>query len=120
MRLPLAVDLVSRDGGTDRDAGGKNYVIETNGDQSAAVKRPGVGHLGNVGTGAAQLMASFRDNLKVVVGDTFKEINSAGSTTASAAMSPIFPGLPLSSQVSANPSGVLMIKTSKEAWIYTP
>lgn len=122
MRLPLANSLASRDGSTGKDEGSKNAVVETDGDSSALITRPGVDSLGAIGTGAGQMLAAYKTSLKAIVGDAFKDITVTTSATvnSSAAMNPIFPGLPFDYQVQAGAGGKMVIKTNKEAWIYTP
>lgn len=122
MRLPLATSLASRDGSTGKDEGSKNAVVETDGDSSALITRPGVDSLGAIGTGAGQMLAAYKTSLKAIVGDAFKDITVTTSATvnSSAAMNPIFPGLPFDYQVQAGVGGKMVIKTNKEAWIYTP
>ena len=121
MRLNLAVDLESREGYLDRDPVLKNAVIEHEGDATAAVKRPGLDTPSNIGAGTGQMLAAFNQALKTVVGDSFKEVNDAGSVTATTALSPIFTGLDFTAQQSATSgSGAMMFKTANEAWVYRP
>lgn len=77
MRLPIAIDLASRDGTTDKDAGCRNAVIEVSGDSSALIKRPGGLSLGSVGTGVGQLLACYNNNLKSIVGNTLADLHVA-------------------------------------------
>lgn len=69
MRLPLASELVSRDGTTDRDATLKNGVVELNGDQAITRKRPGMQDAGSIGAGSAQVLAAWQGKLLGVAGD---------------------------------------------------
>jgi len=75
MRLPLASDLKSRDGTTTRDAGSKNAIIETSGESSALLKRPGALALGGVGVGEGQLLACYNNELRAIVGNTLADIS---------------------------------------------
>lgn len=69
MRLPLASELISRDGTTDKDATLKNGLVEANGDQLIVRKRPGMFDLGSVGAGASQVLAAWQGKLVGVAGD---------------------------------------------------
>lgn len=123
-RLPLAVDLESRDGNVSSDQIMKNATMETDGDSSAAVKRPGASSLGSMGAMTGQGLGAFGDKLKVIAGDVFKEVTTTSGTAvvdSSTALSPIFPGLDFSVQVSSmGANNAMFIKSGKEAWIYKP
>jgi hypothetical protein len=69
MRLPLAVEVVSRDGTLGRDATLKNGLVEANGEDFILRKRPGMYDLGSVGAGASQVLAAWQDRLVGVAGD---------------------------------------------------
>ena len=124
LRIPLAADLESRDGEITRDQIIKNGVVETDGDATAAVKRPGASSLGTLGAMTAQGMGAFGNKLKVVAGDAFKEVTTTSGSVmvdSSTALIPVFPGLDFSTQVSSQgANNVMMIKSGKEAWIYKP
>lgn len=124
LRIPLAADLETRDGYTSRDQIIKNAVVETDGELTAAVKRPGASSLGTLGAMTAQGMGAFGNKLKAVAGDAFKEVTTTSgsvSVDVSTALSPAFPGLDFSTQVSSQgANNVMMIKSGKEAWIYKP
>lgn len=74
MRLPIASDLKSRDGTTAKDAGIKNAIIETDGEESAIRKRPGALSLGSAGTGVAQLLACYNGQLRSIIGNTLADL----------------------------------------------
>lgn len=74
MRLPLASDLVSRDGTVQRDAGTKNAVIEVRGESSAVLKRPGTLSAGSAGSGVGQLLACYNGELKSIIGNTLADL----------------------------------------------
>lgn len=124
LRIPLAADLETRDGSTSRDQILKNGVIEIDGESSAAVKRPGASSLGTLGAMIGQGIGAFGNKLKVVAGDSFKEVTTTGGSVAvdsSTALSPVFAGQDFSTQVSSmGANNAMMIKTGKEAWIYKP
>lgn len=74
MKLGLAATLESRDGTTAKDAGGRNTIIETEGEASALLKRPGAYSLGAAGSGVGQLLACYKGNLKSIVGNTLADL----------------------------------------------
>ena len=74
MHLPIANNLASRDGTTAKDEGGRNVVIETDGEASVCLKRPGALSLGAVGTGVGQLLACYNNQLKSIVGNTLADL----------------------------------------------
>lgn len=123
-RLPLAVDLESRDGYVLHDQVIINAVVETDGASSAAVKRPGASAIGTLGPMTGQGLGAMGDALKVIAGDTFKEVTTAGGAvvvSGSTALNPVFPAQHFSFQVSSQgANNVMMIKSGKEAWIYKP
>ncbi len=123
-RLPLAFDLESRDGDISHDQVIKNAVVETDGDSSAVVKRPGASSIGTLGAMTGQGLGAFGDKLKVMAGDAFKDVTTTSGSVvvdASTALSPIFTSQDFSSQVSSmGANNAMMIKTGKEAWIYKP
>jgi len=123
LRLPLAFDLESRDGDIAHDQVIKNAVVETDGESSAAVKRPGASSIGSLGAMTGQGLGAFGDKLKVIAGDAFKEVTTTSGlvVNASTALNPIFTGQDFSTQVSSQgANNVMMIKSGKEAWIYKP
>lgn len=123
LRLPLAFDLESRDGDIAHDQIIKNAVVETDGESSAAVKRPGASSIGSLGAMTGQGLGAFGDKLKVIAGDAFKEVTTTSGlvVNASTALNPIFTGQDFSTQVSSQgANNVMMIKSGKEAWIYKP
>lgn len=75
MRLPIASDLVSRDGTLDKDAGTKNAIIEVEGEASAIRNRPGTIDLGSAGTGTAQLLACYNNSIKSIIGNTLADLS---------------------------------------------
>jgi hypothetical protein len=77
MRLPLATDLVSRDGTVDQDAIIKNAYVELSGDQSAVFKRPGVNTASVDVTGAGQGGQANNGLVYVIFGDVVRSYNSS-------------------------------------------
>lgn len=77
MRLPLASDLISRDGTTDQDAIVQNAYVELSGDQSAVFKRPAVNTASVDVTGDAQGGIANNDLVYVVFGDVMRSYNSS-------------------------------------------
>lgn len=120
MRIPLATDLISRDGTVDQDAKLANAYV---GD--AVFKRPGSIDLGVIVAGAAQVLACFDALARAVIGDALKTISITGSTasvTATNALSPTVANdkVQTESNGAARATQQLMIKNSTQAWIYTP
>jgi hypothetical protein len=76
-RIPIAVNLESRDGGVTRDAKAVNGVVEIKGQTKRLRKRPGCSDYGLVKTGLAQLLI-YWNGIKTVIGDYF---NSGIATT---------------------------------------
>lgn len=115
MRLTLASDLISREGATDKDALIKNGVVES----SDVLSRPGVSLIGSVGSGTAQGM---NKNATLVIGDAFKVLNSSGGVVSSTDLSPIESGDVFYGELSAeaNNTESMLLKNSKQCWIYTP
>ena len=79
MRLPLASDLISRDGTLDQDAKLKNAYAEVEGDQSAAFKRPAVSTALATASGTAQGGIANNSLAYVINGDSLRSYNSAGT-----------------------------------------
>lgn len=71
MRVPLAVNLESRDGSLDKDALIINGLVESRGEGVPPVvrKRPGVADVGQVDTGVSQLITEWF-GLRVIIDDT--------------------------------------------------
>lgn len=125
MHLPIASNLASRDGTLAKDEGGRNVVIETDGEASVCLKRPGALSLGSAGSGAGQLLACYNNQLKSIVGNTLADLTITGSAVSIAASQPITsiePDLPFFSQVAgqAQSQNVIVFKNAKEAWVYKP
>ena len=135
MHLPIANNLASRDGTTAKDEGGRNVVIETDGEASVCLKRPGALSLGAVGTGVGQLLACYNNQLKSIVGNTLADLivtilapgpgtpSAPGATVQSSQpITSIDPDLPFFSQVAgqAQSQNVIVFKNAKEAWVYKP
>lgn len=123
MKLGLAATLESRDGTTAKDAGGRNAIIETEGEASALLKRPGAYSLGAAGSGVGQLLACYNGNLKSIVGNTLADLTITGSSVSiasSQAITSIDPNLPFFAQVAgqAQSENVIVFKNAKEAWVY--
>lgn len=124
LRIPLAADLESRDGDISRDQLLKNGVIETDGDVTAAVKRPGASSIGTLGAMTGQGLGAFGNKLKVIAGDAFKEVTTTSGSVvvdSSTPLNPVFAVQDFSTQVSSmGANNAMMIKSGKEAWIYKP
>ena len=125
MHLPIANNLASRDGTTAKDEGGRNVVIETDGEASVCLKRPGALSLGAVGTGVGQLLACHGNNLKAVIGNALADVSISGgaaSVDSSQPITSIDPDLPFFAQVAgqAQSQNVIVFKNAKEAWVYKP
>lgn len=123
MHLPIANNLASRDGTTAKDEGGRNVVIETDGEASVCLKRPGALSLGAVGTGVGQLLACHGNNLKAVIGNALADVSISGgaaSVDSSQALNPVIADKPFISQMAIKSTGekITVIKTAHEAWVY--
>ena len=82
MRIPLANNLVTRDGTLTKDAKIVNGFVESRGDDSAVFKRPGTTNLGPVGTGLGQLLTTWNESIYSVVGDELgQSLATSGSFT---------------------------------------
>ena len=79
MRIPLGVDLESRDGTLTKDAKVVNGIVESAGEESYVYKRPGNDDLGLIRAGTAQLLV-FWNGLKAIISDYLCTTGSA--TTA--------------------------------------
>ena len=77
MRIPLATELVSRDGTVDQDAQLKNCFVEGDQTESAIFRRPGVGTADATASGQAQGMISFNSLVYAINGDVVKSYNSS-------------------------------------------
>jgi hypothetical protein len=118
MRFPIAADLETRDGTLDADALLTNAFAEVVGADSAASKRAGCASLGSVTAGNGQLLAEFAGKAIAVAGDALSTITvSPFAIDDTDALSPIYSGLTLTSSADKDQ---LLIKTSREAWVYAP
>lgn len=81
MRLPLATDLISRDGTTNKDAKIVNGFVEVNGDQPIVRKRFGYDAFAAFTAGVAQLMTYFASYPIAIIGDTIKIFTSGSAPT---------------------------------------
>ena len=84
MRLPLGVDIESRDGTLTKDAKVVNGFTEQAGTEAYVYKRPGNTDLGLIRAGTAQLLV-FWNGLKAVIGDYFCTTGTATSVFSNAA-----------------------------------
>ena len=119
MRLPLASDLISRDGTTAKDARVQNGIIEVDGDSSNILRRPGTSNISTLGSGTAQ---SLNRNNTAVIGDSLVVFGSSGSVVSTTSISPMSTGEMYSSEFAKESSNTepMMFKNGKQAWIYTP
>lgn len=76
-RIPIAVNLESRDGTLTRDSHGTNCLIEGRGKSSKLRKRPGCSDYGLVRAGVAQWLG-YWNGIKSIIGDYF----CSGTATA--------------------------------------
>ena len=79
MRIPIATDLVSRDGTTAKDARLRNAFVETEGKDSAVFKRPGMSAAFATTTGQAQGGIANNSLVYMVNADVVHSYNSAGT-----------------------------------------
>lgn len=118
MRLPLTTDLTTRDGSVSQDA---KLVNAFNGEE--VTKRAGVSDLGLIDLGVAQFAGCFTQTL-CVIDDALSSVSIAGLTatpTLIGGLSPIAADLPITGQVNgAAQNEQLLIKSSDQAWVYTP
>lgn len=79
MRIPLAANIESRDGGVSKDPKAMNVLVESRGQDvpPLILKRPGVSDLGLVGRGTAQMLYAW-NGLQAIIGDA---LNSGTTTT---------------------------------------
>lgn len=119
MRVPLAVNLESRDGTVAKDARILNGIVEVKGEQTTVRKRPGLLELGLVKTGAAQLLY-YWNGVKAIIGDY---LNSGSITTILSApvqtnLSPTTAGQQFSAQDNGSNSSTprLLIHNQTQAW----
>lgn len=70
IRIPIAVNLESRDGTLSKDAKGVNCIVEVSGQTKKVRKRPGCSDFGLVKTGVAQLLI-YWNGIKAIIGDFF-------------------------------------------------
>lgn len=118
MRLPLAASIETRDGILGKDVGAMNAAVEVDGNASVVIKRPAADLIGHVAAGQSQLLSAVDSAPAVVVGDVLRvlSVGAGVSETETVNLAPVFPGLPLLAQVG---DGVLVIKSGREAWVYT-
>jgi hypothetical protein len=71
MRIPIGVDLESRDGGVTKDARTHNGILEPKAEgEYDVLKRPGMDDLGAVHSGTAQMLAYFNSRLISIMGNS--------------------------------------------------
>jgi hypothetical protein len=120
MRLPLATDLISRDGTVDQDA----KLLNAYGGEDAC-KRPGSVDLGTILAGVAQNLDCWNDVTYCFTDDTLKTATISGSTATvvtTAAMLPVTADAMMQSITNGagRATQQMMIKSPTQAWIYTP
>lgn len=129
MRLPLAVNLESRDGQKDprddstvkpRDARIVNGIVELKGERAFVRKRPGIASLGQVDSGVGQLLYNW-NGIRAVIDDTI-----SSGTIATIVSAPTQSALTTSNadlQMSAANTGSgaatprMMFKNRANAWV---
>lgn len=119
MRLPLVTDLLTRDGTLSKDA----KLVNAFNDEEGITKRPGNTDLGLIDTGVSQLLWCF-DLPYAVIDDALSSVSISGSVatpTVVGALSPVTADLPLTAQTNgAAQTAQILIKTSEQAWTYSP
>ena len=121
MRIPLAVDLESRDGGVGKDAKVLNGVIEPRGQDIPPIlrKRPGNADLGLVKAGTAQLLTIW-NGVKAILGDYLNAgtISTIVSGPTQTNLSPTNAGLQFQAQATSNvvATPLLFFKNRTQAW----
>jgi hypothetical protein len=122
MRVPLGVNLESRDGTVSKDAKVMNGLIEAKGDAPIVRKRPGVTDLGSVHSGTAQLLYAW-NGINTVQGDYLNSgtISTIISGPTSTNLGPTNAGLQFSAQETGSDAATqrLMIKNRTQAWSVT-
>ena len=86
-RIPIAVNLESRNGQVTRDAKVTNGIVEINGQSKRLRKRPGCSDYGLVKTGVAQLLV-YWNGIKAIIGDYFCSGISGNATTITTTWNP--------------------------------
>lgn len=103
MRVPIAVNLESRDGGTAKDAKTVNAIAEVKGEDIRLRKRPGCADLGSVRAGTAQLLYNW-NGINAILGDHFMRgtITTIISGPVDTNLSPANAGLQFSAAATNN------------------
>jgi hypothetical protein len=119
MRVPLGVNLESRDGTVSKDAKVLNGLIEREGDSTIVRKRPGTVDLGNVKTGTAQLLYAW-NGINTIQADFLNRgtIATIVSGPSSQNLSPTNAGLQFSAQETGSDAAtpLLMLKNRTQAF----
>lgn len=124
MRIPLAVNLESRDGTVSKDAKVLNGIPEPTGPETPPKlrKRPGVADVGQVHSGLAQLLYAW-NGINTVQGDFLNRgtISTIVSGPSSQDLAPSTPDLMFSAQETGLDAAtqLLMIKNRTQAWTVT-
>ena len=118
MRLPLATDLMTRDGTLTKDA---KLVNASNGE--LVTKRAGLTDLGLIDSGVSQFMGCFEQTL-CVIDDTLSSVSLSGMTATPTVISGLSPkaadlSMPGQTSGAARPQQ-LLVKSSDQGWVYTP
>lgn len=87
MRLPLAVDLESRDGGLTKGALCRNALVEVQGEKLKMRKRPGTSDYATIRTGVAQLLTYWRGQTITVI-DDYVDGGNGGAAPTSTTLNP--------------------------------
>ena len=119
MRLPLMTDLSSRDGSLAKDT----KIVNGYSGSEGVSKRPGNADLGLIEAGIAQVMVCF-EGLFCAIDDVFRSVSIAGSVatpTVVGSFTPVTADLAMTAQsTGAAQPQQLLIKSSDQAWVYTP
>lgn len=129
MRLPLAVNLESRDGALDprddsitygRDAKVVNGVVEVKGDRAVIRKRPGIVRVGQVTANTGQLIYNW-NGIRIISGDTVYSgtIASLTNSPSGTALSPTNTLLQFSAANTGSGAATprMMFKNRSQAWV---
>lgn len=116
MRIPLAVNLESRDGTLDQDALVKNGLVEQRGDSLVVRKRPGLSRVVLGKAGVAQALIPW-NGLRTVQ-DDYLNSGNLGTIGTGSNLSPTSADLQFSFQETASGAAtpLLMIKNRMQAW----
>lgn len=120
MRVPIAVDLESRDALRLKDPRMVNVVVEKKGEQLFVRKRPGMSDLGEVEVGTAQLLTVW-NGIKTIQGDVLSSgtITTIVSAPEQDTLTTSNDYLPMDAQATNNDAATprLFFKNRTQAWV---